>query len=330
VEGLSPPAHPGSLRRGARAPQAGPGPARGCSHGGRHPDQRRILRPALARQRHTPPLRRSGAARRGRLPIQCPALARPPPPRRRCDVDATATLPPGSGRGCGGARAFDARAVHELGPLVLGAHGRHRSHRRALPGARRPLPRQRHTGGRRAAARRGCAAHGCPGVLGLEVAVRTVRHRLCLAPAAASRPAGVQPGLLAGDADCDGSRRHQRQPRSARRPRRAEVRHLRNGKLLQLPPVGRGDRVGAGHRHRPDRRARPGAGVTAGEQGPGRSTLVFVSHRDAARNEAVYRKLLEEGVDIALRRGRLRLSPHFYNTAADVDRALSALRRSAG
>jgi selenocysteine lyase/cysteine desulfurase len=62
------------------------------------------------------------------------------------------------------------------------------------------------------------------------------------------------------------------------------------------------------------------------ERSPGRSTLVFASHRDAARNEAVYRTLLAEGVDIALRRGRLRFSPHFYNTADDIDRALSALR----
>jgi len=65
------------------------------------------------------------------------------------------------------------------------------------------------------------------------------------------------------------------------------------------------------------------------EQGPGRSTLVFVSHRDAVRNEALYRTLLEAGIDIALRRGRLRFSPHFYNTAADIERALSALRRAA-
>jgi selenocysteine lyase/cysteine desulfurase len=56
---------------------------------------------------------------------------------------------------------------------------------------------------------------------------------------------------------------------------------------------------------------------------------VFVSHRDAARNEAIYRALLEGGIDIALRRGRLRFSPHFYNTAEDIDRALSALRRAA-
>jgi selenocysteine lyase/cysteine desulfurase len=64
-------------------------------------------------------------------------------------------------------------------------------------------------------------------------------------------------------------------------------------------------------------------------RGAGRSTLVFVSHRDAARNEAIYRALLEGGIDIALRRGRLRFSPHFYNTAEDIDRALSALRRAA-
>jgi len=30
-------------------------------------------------------------------------------------------------------------------------------------------------------------------------------------------------------------------------------------------------------------------------------------------------------VDVALRRGRLRVSPHLYNTAADVDRALEVL-----
>jgi selenocysteine lyase/cysteine desulfurase len=63
-------------------------------------------------------------------------------------------------------------------------------------------------------------------------------------------------------------------------------------------------------------------------RGPGRSTLVFVSHRDAARNQEIYRALLEEGVHVALRRGHLRLSPHFYNTSEDIDRALSALRRA--
>jgi selenocysteine lyase/cysteine desulfurase len=63
-------------------------------------------------------------------------------------------------------------------------------------------------------------------------------------------------------------------------------------------------------------------------RGPGRSTLVFVSHRDPARNQAIYRTLLEAGVDIALRRGHLRLSPHLYNPADDIDRALSALQRA--
>ena len=47
-----------------------------------------------------------------------------------------------------------------------------------------------------------------------------------------------------------------------------------------------------------------------------------------ARNQAIYRTLLEGGVDIALRRGHLRLSPHFYNTPDDIDRALAALQRA--
>ena len=31
------------------------------------------------------------------------------------------------------------------------------------------------------------------------------------------------------------------------------------------------------------------------------------------------------GVDVAFRRGRLRVSPHLYNTEADLDRALEVL-----
>lgn len=56
-----------------------------------------------------------------------------------------------------------------------------------------------------------------------------------------------------------------------------------------------------------------------------RSTLVLVSHDDPARNPPAKDRLAEAGVDIALRRGRLRFSPHFYNTETDVDRALEAL-----
>ncbi len=59
--------------------------------------------------------------------------------------------------------------------------------------------------------------------------------------------------------------------------------------------------------------------------GPRRSTLVFISHRDAEQNRAVHAALAAAGVDIALRNGALRLAPHLYNTAADIDRALTVL-----
>lgn len=62
-------------------------------------------------------------------------------------------------------------------------------------------------------------------------------------------------------------------------------------------------------------------------EGPARSTLVFVSHRDRRRNAEVRHRLAERGIDVAVRRGSLRLSPHLYNTDADVDRCLDELHR---
>jgi cysteine desulfurase / selenocysteine lyase len=59
--------------------------------------------------------------------------------------------------------------------------------------------------------------------------------------------------------------------------------------------------------------------------GPGRSTLVVFGHPQAGRAEELHERLAAAGVDVALRRGRLRVSPHLYNTAADVDRALEVL-----
>jgi cysteine desulfurase / selenocysteine lyase len=60
-------------------------------------------------------------------------------------------------------------------------------------------------------------------------------------------------------------------------------------------------------------------------QGPRRSTLVVVGHRQEGRAPRLHRRLAEAGVDVALRRGHLRVSPHLYNTEADVDRALEVL-----
>lgn len=59
--------------------------------------------------------------------------------------------------------------------------------------------------------------------------------------------------------------------------------------------------------------------------GPRRSTLVFISHRDSSRNRDVHAALSAAGVDIAFRNGALRVAPHLYNTPADIDRALSVL-----
>jgi selenocysteine lyase/cysteine desulfurase len=60
-------------------------------------------------------------------------------------------------------------------------------------------------------------------------------------------------------------------------------------------------------------------------RGPGRSTLVVFGHPQPGRTEALYGRLAAAGVDVALRRGRLRVSPHLYNTEADLDRALEVL-----
>jgi cysteine desulfurase/selenocysteine lyase len=56
-----------------------------------------------------------------------------------------------------------------------------------------------------------------------------------------------------------------------------------------------------------------------------RSTLVFISHKEPARNGEIYEKLRAANVYVAFRAGKLRFSPHLYNTEADIDQALSVL-----
>src|SRR5262249_28783536 len=65
--------------------------------------------------------------------------------------------------------------------------------------------------------------------------------------------------------------------------------------------------------------------VLSPREGPRRSTLVFVSHKDPERNRSIYERLREAGVYVAFRAGKLRLAPHVYNTIADMERALAAL-----
>lgn len=64
--------------------------------------------------------------------------------------------------------------------------------------------------------------------------------------------------------------------------------------------------------------------------GPTRSTLVFISHTDRARNAEVAAAMSAGGVDVSVRRGAIRLSPHLYNTPGDIDRALEVLHGSCG
>jgi len=65
----------------------------------------------------------------------------------------------------------------------------------------------------------------------------------------------------------------------------------------------------------------PAAGAT-------RSTLVVLSLTDGSAASR-HRELAGVGLDVACREGNLRLSPHLFNTPADIDRALAALHSTA-
>ena len=61
------------------------------------------------------------------------------------------------------------------------------------------------------------------------------------------------------------------------------------------------------------------------QDGPSRSTLIFISHRSPDFNQKIYQDLRQAKVDVAYRKGNLRLSPHLYNTTDDIDLVLSLL-----
>lgn len=65
--------------------------------------------------------------------------------------------------------------------------------------------------------------------------------------------------------------------------------------------------------------------VLSPRERPARSSLVLLSHRNRDRNVGLHERLAEEGIDVALREGNLRLSPHLYNGEDDVDAALGVL-----
>jgi len=60
-----------------------------------------------------------------------------------------------------------------------------------------------------------------------------------------------------------------------------------------------------------------------------RAANVVFTLGDAARDEALVQQLAERGMVVALRRRGVRISPHCYNTAAEIERLLDALTVSA-
>lgn len=63
--------------------------------------------------------------------------------------------------------------------------------------------------------------------------------------------------------------------------------------------------------------------------GVARSTLVVSTHRQQERNIELCQALKNKGIEVALREGNLRLSPHLYNRAEEIDRTLSVLNAAA-
>jgi selenocysteine lyase/cysteine desulfurase len=59
--------------------------------------------------------------------------------------------------------------------------------------------------------------------------------------------------------------------------------------------------------------------------GPQRSTLILITHQQAVRNQEIFERLRQQYIYVALRRGRLRISPHLHLTNEDMTRALQAL-----
>jgi selenocysteine lyase/cysteine desulfurase len=78
--------------------------------------------------------------------------------------------------------------------------------------------------------------------------------------------------------------------------------------------------------HLVDRLRAAGMDLESPEEPSRRSTLVFFSHPDRARNQALHGVLAGAGVDVAYRAGSLRASPHLYNGTADIDRLVDGIR----
>nr|MDO8135102.1 aminotransferase class V-fold PLP-dependent enzyme [Candidatus Njordarchaeum guaymaensis] len=68
--------------------------------------------------------------------------------------------------------------------------------------------------------------------------------------------------------------------------------------------------------------------VLSPRAGNQRTAIIVISHREEKMNKTLFETLTKKGVDISLREGNLRLSPHLYNTSKDIDVALSILNEN--
>jgi selenocysteine lyase/cysteine desulfurase len=59
-----------------------------------------------------------------------------------------------------------------------------------------------------------------------------------------------------------------------------------------------------------------------------RSGVVFFSHQDPDKNGKIFNQLLEQGIYPALWKGNLRITPHLYNTAQDIEKLISAIKKT--
>lgn len=65
--------------------------------------------------------------------------------------------------------------------------------------------------------------------------------------------------------------------------------------------------------------------VISPEVGKGMSSIAVINHLKG-ENQEIYARLLDNGYHVSLRNGRLRFSPHVYNTMDEIDAVLDLLR----
>lgn len=65
--------------------------------------------------------------------------------------------------------------------------------------------------------------------------------------------------------------------------------------------------------------------VVSDEVGALRSNLVVISHKDFSKNAAIHKVLLEKKIYTALWKGRIRISPHVFNTEEEMGIIVAAL-----